>query len=113
MNRLFAAALALGLGLSAANAQTASPTPAPDASPAPIAAPAAKPTGRDVREQCKADAKAHGLKGPVRKAAVDECFDKARPDLARARECREEGKSKGLADKELRTYVKQCKASAK
>jgi glucose/arabinose dehydrogenase len=112
MKSLLALTLALGLSLAAAQAQTATPEPTHAASPAPIAAPDAKPAGKEVREQCKTDAKAQGLKGPARKAAVDDCFAKARPDLARAQKCRKEGKDKGLADKELKTYVKQCKTSA-
>ena len=59
-----------------------------------------------------ADAKAQGLKGPARKAAVDDCFAKARPDLAAAQKCRKEGKDKSHADKELKAYVKQCVAAA-
>ena len=65
-----------------------------------------------MRAQCKADAKAQGLKSDQRKAAVEECFAKARPDIAAAKKCRDEGKAQGLADKELKTYVKTCKAGA-
>ena len=73
---------------------------------------AATPSAKEARAQCKADAKAQGLKGDARKAAVEDCFAKARPDIAAAKKCREEGKAKGLADKELKAYVKTCKADA-
>jgi psiF repeat len=113
MKRFAFAMLALGLGLGAANAQNAAPAPepAPAGSAAPVA-PAAKQTGKEVRAQCKADAKSQGLKGDARKAAVDDCFAKARPDLAEARKCRQDGKAKGLADAELKAFVKQCKVAA-
>jgi len=70
------------------------------------------PTAKEVRAQCRDQAKAQGLKGDERKAAVNDCFAKARPDLAAKQKCREEGKAKGLANAELKAYVKSCKASA-
>jgi glucose/arabinose dehydrogenase len=113
MKSLLVVTLALGLSLAAAQAQTPAPEPTPAASPAPVAAPDAKLTGKEVREQCRAEAIAQGLKGPARKTAVDDCFAKARPDLAQAQKCRRDGKDQGLADKELRKYVKHCVAESK
>src|SRR5271170_2710262 len=116
MKRLVLAALLLGLSSAAAVAQTTNP-PAPTPAPTPVtstAAPAsdAKPTAKEARAKCSADAKAQGLKGDDRKTAVTDCFAKARPDLAAADKCRQEGKDKKLAGTELKTYVKQCVASA-
>jgi len=118
MKSIVAAVLFVSLATSAF-AQTAAPAPTPapaaQATPAPAtAAPATadtKPTGKEVRQQCKAEAKAQGLKGDARKAAVDQCFAQARPDLAKARQCRKEGEAKGLAEKELKAYVRQCKTA--
>ena len=118
MKSLLVAAMFASIA-SVAIAQTAAPTPTPTpmptpaalATPAPAAAADAKLTGKEVREQCKSEAKAQGLKGPARKAAVDQCFAQARPDLAKAQQCRKEGKAKGLADKDLKAYVKQCKTA--
>ena len=114
MKRLIVAALLLGLSGAVAVAQTTNP-PAPAPTPgASTAGPAsdAKPTAKEARAKCNADAKAQGLKGDDRKTAVADCFAKARPDLAAADKCRQEGKDKKLAGKELKTYVKQCVASA-
>jgi hypothetical protein len=113
MKRLVLAALLLGLSSAAAVAQTTNP-PAPTPAPTTATAPAsdAKPTAKEARAKCNADAKAQGLKGDDRKTAVADCFAKARPDLAAADKCRQEGKDKNLAGKELKTYVKQCVASA-
>jgi psiF repeat len=79
-----------------------------------MAAPAAdaKPTAKAARAQCQADAKAQGLKGDARKSAVEDCFAKARPDLAAADKCRKDGKDKNLAGKELKAFVKECVAGA-
>jgi hypothetical protein len=105
------AALTLGFALSVAQAQT----PAPAASPAPSAASpadASKMTGKEVRAQCREQAEAQGLKGDARKAAVQQCFAAARPDLAKRQQCRVEGKAKGLSDGELKSYVKTCMGDA-
>jgi hypothetical protein len=116
MKRLIVATLLLGLSSAAAVAQTTNP-PAPTPTPAPAASTAApasdaKPSAKEARAKCNADAKAQGLKGEDRKTAVADCFAKARPDLAAADKCRQEGKDKKLAGKELKTYVKQCVPSA-
>jgi hypothetical protein len=113
MKRLFIAAVSTGLTLASGNAQIYSPTPgttSPPAAGAPSASsPRAVGPGKAVRAQCRAQAKAQGLEGPARRAAVQECFAAARPDLAQAQKCRQEGKGKGLADGELRAFVRQCK----
>jgi hypothetical protein len=134
MKHLFIVAFVVGLGFGPANAQEAPTTPQPAPSPAApqpapppgapqptppsaTAAPAAasasaKQTAKQVRAQCRAQAKTQGLTGPALKGAVQDCFAKARPDLAQAQKCRQEGKAKGLADTQLRAFVRQCKAGA-
>jgi len=119
MNRLLAASFIFVFGLAFAHAQTAPEAPPPTApqaaSPsgaAPGGPPGMQPSGKEVRAQCQAQADAQGLKGPARKAAVQDCFAKARPDLAKRQQCRAQGKAQGLADQQLRQFVKQCAAGA-
>jgi len=119
MNRILVAALAVGLGLSAAAAQTAPEAPPPGAAPAATApaapAPSAAPTqmtGPEARAKCRADAEAQGLKGAARQAAVQDCFAKARPDLAKRQQCRMQGKAAGLAGNTLHVFVQKCIAGA-
>ena len=69
-------------------------------------------SGKEVRAACREQAIQQGLQGPARKAAVQDCFAKARPDLAKAQACRQEGKGKGLAGPDLKAFVKTCKAAA-
>jgi len=64
---------------------------------------------KELRERCRADADGKGLKGPAKRAAVQECFAKLPPDLAAAAQCRKQGKDKGLADQELRVFVRSCR----
>ena len=114
------AACALALTIGAAIAQTA-PAPADQPTPPAAAAPAAAPaapasaatpamqTGKEVREACRMQAMTEGIKGASRRAFVNECFAKARPDLAKAQACRQVGMSKGLVGHDLNAYVKSCK----
>jgi hypothetical protein len=105
MKHFLVAAAVLSLGALPGFAQTAAPAPAN-----PPAAPAAILGGQEVRAQCRAEAEAKGLKGPEKRAAVQDCFAKVRPDLAAAAACRKQGKDQGLADQKLRDFVKGCKA---
>ncbi|HMF06015.1 MAG TPA: PsiF repeat-containing protein [Methylocella sp.] len=105
MKRFLVAAAVFSLGALPGFAQTGAPAPAN-----PPAAPAAQGSGKDVRAQCRAEAQAKGLKGPLMRAAVQNCFAQARPDLAAANACRKQGKDKGLFGQELNDFVKGCKA---
>ncbi len=106
MKRFLLTAAALSLGSLPGFAQTA----APPSATLPAPAPAAQQTGKDIWAQCRAEAQAKGLKGPLKRAAVQECFAQARPDLAAANACRKQGKDKGLFGQELNNFVKGCKA---
>jgi hypothetical protein len=110
MKRLLLAAAVLSLGALPGFAQTAPPPPATPPVMPPAPAPVAKQTGKEVWAQCRAEAQAKALKGPEKRAAVQDCVAKVRPDLAAAAACRKQGKDKGLADQELRDFVKGCKA---
>jgi hypothetical protein len=113
MSRLLAASFVLVLSLTFVHAQTASEGSAPS-TVVPDKAPAAptQTSGKDVKAQCRAEIKAQELKGAARKAAAEDCFAKARPDLAKRQQCRAQGKAHGLADGPLRQFVKQCAAGA-
>jgi hypothetical protein len=111
MKYLAIAALALCMGLVPALAQNNAP--APDAS-APAMAPVSpeapsNQTAKELRQQCRSDDSAQGLKGPALKAAVQDCFARARPDLAAVQKCRADGKAQGLADADLKAFVRKCK----
>jgi len=124
MKRLLIAAFVVGFAFAPANAQTTTPEAAPPpaagapAAGAPAAAspatgsPNAKPTGKQARAQCQAQAKAQGLTGPARKQAVQDCFASARPDLAQAQKCRQQAKANGLQDTQLTAFMRQCKTAA-
>ena len=69
------------------------------------------PTATEVRSQCRAEARAQGLKNEDRVAAVDACYAKILPERAAALKCRHEGKAKGLAGPDLRDFTRQCRAN--
>ena len=117
MKRLLIAAFVAGFAFASANAQTTTPEAAPPpaagapAAGAPAAAspatgsPNAKPTGKQARAQCQAQAKAQGLTGPQRKQAVQDCFASARPDLAQAQKCRQQAKANGVQGTQLTAFM--------
>ncbi len=72
-----------------------------------------KPKAHDVRADCRAEAKAQGLKGPERHKAVEDCFLKARPDLAAKEECRHDPKLKDLDKDARKAAIKECVTSKK
>ena len=46
--------------------------------------------------------------GPARKAAVQDCFAETRPDLAKRKQCKQQGDAQGLAGAPLHQFVKKC-----
>ena len=44
------------------------------------------------------------------RAAVVECVDKARPEVAAARKCRADGDAQGLAGRDLNQFIAKCKS---
>jgi hypothetical protein len=67
-----------------------------------------KPKAKDVRAQCREEAKTQGLKGAAREKSVEACFVKARPDLAAKEECRLDPKLKALDKDARKAAVKEC-----
>ncbi len=117
--------IASGLYAGQAFAQAAAPAPAaptppvtaPDAPPAAsTAAPAAdgtKPKPKEVLAECRSEAKTQGLKGDARKAAVEDCFAKQRPDLAAWEKCRTDPQMKGKEKDERKALMKECIKNSK
>jgi hypothetical protein len=108
MRRLFGMAVISSVGMGVALAQTDG---AP-ASPPNAAASSLRDTVRQIRQTCREDAIARGLIGDARGADIDACFTRARPDIAKAYQCRKEGMAKQLVGNELFAYVKKCKSGA-
>ena len=79
--------------------------------PPAVASTTKAPTATEVRSQCRAEARAQGLKNEDRVAAVDACYAKILPERAAALKCRHEGKAKGLAGPDLRDFTRQCRAN--
>ncbi len=101
MNRNVIVSLTALLVVASANAETVGASSASKA-----------PTATEVRTQCRAEARAQGLKNEERVAAVDTCYAKVLPERAAALKCRHEGKAKGLAGSELRDFTRQCRGVA-
>lgn len=120
MKPIFAVLVSVSVLTTAAFAQNAPTQPGPGGPPGAGAPPSAgpdapgpggsaQPKGKEVREQCKADAVSQGLRGPQRKAFIQDCVAKVRPDLAAAQQCRQQGKAQGMADADLKAFVRNCK----
>ncbi len=110
--KTFAAFLVAGMLVAGpAFAQTNPPTQ--ETKPAaPELTKSGKPRAHDVRKDCHAEAKAQGLKGAERHKAVEECFLKARPDLAAKEaireECKKDPKLKDMDKAARKAAVKEC-----
>jgi hypothetical protein len=117
MKLSFLIILASGLYAGSVYAQSADQTPAaaqtpPAAAPMPAADPMTmKP--KEVREQCREQADGQGLKGKAKKAAVEECFLKMRPDLEAREKCRMDPSMKGKDKDERKALMKECMTNSK
>ncbi len=114
--------LVAGPAFAQQNPPPAATPPAQETKPAaPELTKSGKPKARDVREDCRAEAKTQGLKGAERRKAVEDCFIKARPDLAakeKARaavkeECRQDPKLKDMDKDARKAAIKECVKSKK
>ncbi len=116
--KIFAALLMTGVlvagpALAQQNPPAAPPPATETKSPEPALTKSGKPKAKDVRAQCREDAKAKGLKGDARSEAIEDCFVKARPDLAAAEECRTDPKLKNLDKDARKAAIKECVKSKK
>jgi hypothetical protein len=103
--------LVTGSAFAQQNPPAAAPPASQSAAPAetaPAMTKSGKPKAKDVREQCRADADSKGLKGKERRKAVEDCFVKARPDLAAKEECRLDPKLKALDKDARKAAIKEC-----
>ena len=113
MKRTAIFTIATILCVSSALAQSTQAPPVQNAPVAKSVSPAkaaAAQASKDVRQKCRADAKAKGLNGDELRASVDACFAAAQPDAAKHDACRKQGKDQGLKDQALWNFVKQCRA---
>jgi len=110
---LIAGALAAGPALAQQTTQPGASTPPAAEESAPALTKSGKPRAKDVRAQCREEAKAQGLKGDDRKKAVSDCVIKARPDLAAAEECRQDPNLKGMDKEARKDAIKECIKSKK
>jgi len=111
--KTFAALLVTGMLVAgpalAQNPPPAATPPATETKPSePSLTKSGKPKAKDVRAQCREEAKTKGLKGDARSEAIEDCFLKARPDLAVAEECRTDAKLKNLDKEARKTAIKEC-----
>lgn len=84
----------------------------------PSAAPAAKVSiskfrARQLRHLCASEAKEHAKEGQSSEEFVETCYARELAGVAVRRECRAQGRGKGLASQALRDYVKQCAGEKK
>jgi hypothetical protein len=88
---------------------------------APAQAPAAAPPkvsiskfrARQLRHGCAGEAREHGKDGQAGEEFAEACYARELAAIAVRRECRAQGRTKGLANQPLRDFVKQCAAEKK
>ena len=121
-SRIGAAALALVAlcGVAAAQSPAASGSPAAQTPSAIAASPAPADFTKKgllkmkvVRERCRGEIQAGGLKGEARRQAMGECVVKARPDKASQVRCAMDPQTKGMDREARRAFVKDCASRAK
>jgi hypothetical protein len=81
-------------------------------------APAAKPSiskfrARHLRHSCASEAKEHAKEGEARQEYVEACYSREVKAIGMRRDCRSQGRAKGLNNQPLRDFVKQCAAEQK
>jgi hypothetical protein len=81
-----------------------------------VAAPTAKPSiskfrARHLRHSCASEAKEHNKEGEAREDYVEACYSREVKAIGQRRECRAQGRAKGLNNQPLRDFVKQCAGS--
>jgi hypothetical protein len=88
-------------------------TPGPAATPA-IAKPSiSKFRARHVRHSCVTEAREHVKEGGSREEYVEACYSREVRAIGQRRECRAQGRAKGLSNQPLRDFVKQCASEQK
>ena len=68
---------------------------------------------KQALQACRSEIQSHGLKGPDKKKAIEDCVTKEHPELAGRLACRDEAKSKGLSGDDMKSYVRTCAKAAR
>lgn len=64
---------------------------------------------RQVRDGCRDEVRARGVKGPERREAMKSCVLAKKPELAKPMACAEEARAKGLKrGEERRSFMRTC-----
>jgi len=95
-----------GVALAQAPAQSPAVAPAPKVS-------ISKFRARQLRHQCASEAREHGKEGQTGEEFAKVCYGRELAGIAARRECRAQGRAKGLANQPLRDFVKQCATEKK
>jgi len=98
--------VAIGAG---AQAQVPSPEPQPTHVPGPRAA-----ANKKLIDDCRAEAKAQGVRGPAIREAVNACVTKSNPRLAKRMACAQQARAQAMTDRaQIKTFVESCLSGAK
>jgi hypothetical protein len=109
MGRFSLLALAGALLLSSpVGAQTAAGAGPAAAGPAPAKASISKFRARHLRHSCASEAKERAKEGQAREDYVETCYSREVKAIGQRRDCRAQGRAKGLNNQPLRDFVKQC-----
>ena len=109
LSSFFVAALVCGTAM----AQTDNSPPGQGVPP-PGAAMGAPPSNKDLIANCRADARAKGLRGHALKSAVVDCVGAQNPKVAARMRCAQQGKAQGvMAGDAMKAFVRNCVAQGK
>jgi psiF repeat len=95
-------------------AQTAAPQPdARERAADPAARDARRAEIRQVRESCRDETRAKGLRGPDRQSAMKSCVLAKKPELAKPMACAEEARARNLPRGDARRdFMRSCMRAA-
>jgi hypothetical protein len=92
----------------AQTAVTAAPTPSTAAK-----ASISKFRARHLRHSCASEAKERAKEGEARAEYIEACYGREVKAIGERRDCRAQGRVKGLNNQPLRDFVKQCAGEQK
>jgi hypothetical protein len=88
-------------------------TPGTAATPPTVKPSISKFRARHLRHSCATEAREHVKEGGSRAEYVEACYSREVAAIGQRRECRAEGRAKGLSNQPLRDFVKQCASEHK
>jgi len=86
---------------------------APGAAPPPAKPSISKFRARHLRHSCATEAKERAKEGEAHEDYVEACYSREVKAIGQRRDCRAQGRAKGLNNQPLRDFVKQCAAEQK